>query len=193
MSILFLLSSAEFPLPLCCSMLIVDSPLISPPPPPSSLSFSLSSSSPLHDSINPYGQTWTSIQKDLFGKRATTFRTLSSLHLAYFWATNNRGQCRFGIPLPAVGSRVHDEHVLWRHFPRLPFDLNLFFPSFVSFSLAYSRLFSFLVLFSSFFQDSSRWTQVGIVSWGIGCAFPQFPGVYTRVASLMDWIAKHAS
>lgn len=34
-------------------------------------------------------------------------------------------------------------------------------------------------------------TLYGIVSWGIECAHPDYPGVYTNVAYLMDWIQRY--
>ena len=42
----------------------------------------------------------------------------------------------------------------------------------------------------TFDSTTSAWKQVGVVSWGQGCAEPNYYGIYTKLSRYADWIAQ---
>ncbi len=40
-------------------------------------------------------------------------------------------------------------------------------------------------------SSDGKWYQVGITSWGVPCAQPGFPDVYTKVSAYYDWIVQN--
>ena len=43
------------------------------------------------------------------------------------------------------------------------------------------------------FFISGLWHVVGLVSWGIGCAQPEVPGVYVNVFNYLDFITEQSA
>lgn len=43
-----------------------------------------------------------------------------------------------------------------------------------------------------FSEERGRYEQVGVVSWGIGCASPEYPGIFVKLSHYLQWMMKKA-
>uniref|UniRef100_A0A194AK31 Peptidase S1 domain-containing protein n=1 Tax=Pinctada fucata TaxID=50426 RepID=A0A194AK31_PINFU len=41
-------------------------------------------------------------------------------------------------------------------------------------------------------NSEAQWDVVGITSWGVGCAWEKYPGVYAKVSTFYSWIQQNA-
>ena len=43
----------------------------------------------------------------------------------------------------------------------------------------------------NFLKVENKFILVGVTSWGIGCGLENYPGIYTKVSTYLEWINKN--